>query len=129
MKLDTNRRSSFLLQYELILATHKKQPFITEEVSKKIFHDFIRIGEGHNVTMLDWETHQTYVVVTFKAHPNTQLSKFINAYKSASSRLIKKDFKEIEEQLEDGKFWAEGSCLISFGEVNDELRAEYLNSL
>ena len=29
----------------------------------------------------------------------TELSKFINAYKSASSRLIKKDFPEVRRKL------------------------------
>jgi len=35
----------------------------------------------------------------FTANPNTNISKFINAYKSASSRIIKKEFPEIKQQL------------------------------
>lgn len=31
--------------------------------------------------------------------PKTELSKFINAYKSASSRLIKKEFPSIKSML------------------------------
>ncbi len=34
-----------------------------------------------------------------KAHPKTELSKFINAYKSTSSRLIKKEFPNIKQYI------------------------------
>lgn len=37
--------------------------------------------------------------ILFKAHPNSEISKFINAYKSASSRLLKKEFPQICQKL------------------------------
>lgn len=43
-------------------------------------------------------TGLNHVHVLFKAHPNTELSKFINAYKSASSRLIKKEFPDVRKK-------------------------------
>ena len=33
-----------------------------------------------------------HVHILFRGQPNTEISKLINAYKSASSRIIKKDF-------------------------------------
>ena len=41
--------------------------------------------------------YNDHVHVLFSAHPKTELTRFINAYKSASSRLIliKKEFPEI----------------------------------
>ena len=42
---------------------------------------------------------EDHVHIMFRAHPNTEMSKFINAYKSASSRLIKKDFPEVRRKL------------------------------
>ena len=35
-----------------------------------------------------------HVHVMFRVQPRTELSKFINAYKSASSRLLKKEYTE-----------------------------------
>ena len=40
-----------------------------------------------------------HVHILFKAHPNTEMTKFINAYKSASSRLIKKDFPTVQKNF------------------------------
>ena len=40
-----------------------------------------------------------HVHVMFRAQPKSELSKFINAYKSASSRLLKKEYPQIRERL------------------------------
>ena len=40
-----------------------------------------------------------HVHVLFRGQPNSEISKFINAYKSASSRLIKKEYPEIKKHL------------------------------
>ena len=49
----------------------------------------------------------------FSAHPKSELTKFLNAYKSASSRLIKKEFPEIRQKLWKEYFWSRSFCLIS----------------
>ena len=51
----------------------------------------------------------------FRAQPKTELSKFINAYKSASSRLLKKEYPEIREKLWKEAFWSQSFCLLTTG--------------
>ncbi|HDR6990848.1 TPA: IS200/IS605-like element ISBth16 family transposase, partial [Bacillus cereus] len=51
----------------------------------------------------------------FKAHPNTEMTKFINAYKSASSRLIKRDFPQVKKKLWKEMFWSRSFCLLTTG--------------
>ena len=41
----------------------------------------------------------------FRAQPRSKLSKFINAYKSTSSRLLKKEYPQIKEKLWKEAFW------------------------
>ena len=44
------------------------------------------------------KTHERFLrslFPLFRANPKSELSKFINAYKSASSRLIKKEYPEV----------------------------------
>ena len=43
--------------------------------------------------MQEWNHDEDHVHILFRAHPKSEISKFINAYKSASSRLIKKSFQ------------------------------------
>ena len=45
----------------------------------------------------------------------TEISKFLNAYKSASSRLIKKEYPSIRKQLWKEYFWSRSYCLLTIG--------------
>jgi len=64
----------------------------------------------------------------FKAHSNSELSKFINAYKSASSRLIKKEYLKIKEQLWKEYFWSRSYCLLTTGGAPIEVIKKYIES-
>ena len=54
-----------------------------------------------------------HVHVMFRAQPKSELSKFINAYKSASSRLLKKEYPQIRERLWKEAFWSQSFCLLT----------------
>lgn len=58
----------------------------------------------------------------------SELSKFINAYKSASSRLIKKEYPEIREKLWKDAFWSQSFCLLSAGGAPIETIRAYIES-
>ncbi len=55
-------------------------------------------------------------------------SKFLNAYKSASSRLIKKDFPLIKNQLWKEYFWSRSFCLITTGGAPRDIVREYIEN-
>lgn len=64
----------------------------------------------------------------FKAHPNSELSKFINAYKSASSRLIKRDFPEVRQKLWKEMFWSRSFCLLTTGGAPISVIKKYIEN-
>ena len=69
-----------------------------------------------------------HVHCLLEAHPNSMLSKFINAYKSASSRLIKKEFREIKKQLWKEYFWSRSFCLVTIGDAPLEVVRHYIQT-
>uniref|UniRef100_UPI00046EFF82 transposase n=1 Tax=Paenibacillus zanthoxyli TaxID=369399 RepID=UPI00046EFF82 len=54
--------------------------------------------------------------------------KFINAYKSASSRLIKKDFPEVKTKLWREYFWSQSFCLVTVGGAPLEVLKAYIEN-
>ena len=64
----------------------------------------------------------------FRAKPATEISRFINAYKSASSRLLKKEYPEIREKLWKEYFWSKSFCLITAGGAPVEVIRKYIES-
>lgn len=82
----------------------------------------------YNIRFEDWNHGNDHVHILFNANPNTNISKFINAYKSASSRIIKKEFPEIKQQLWKENFWSTSFCLISTGGATIEVIKKYIES-
>ena len=64
----------------------------------------------------------------FRAQPKSELSKFINAYKSASSRLLKKEDPEIKSKLWKEAFWSQSFCLLTTGGATIEVVRKYIES-
>ncbi|MGG0208405.1 IS200/IS605 family transposase, partial [Bacillus mycoides] len=62
------------------------------------------------------------------AHPNTEMTKFINAYKSASSRLIKRDFPQVKKKLWKEMFWSRSFCLLTTGGSPIDVVKEYIEN-
>ncbi len=128
MQLDTNNHSVFLLYYHLVLVTKYRRKVIDDNISNRLKEIFEKIQNNYNITLQEWNYDKDHIHILFKAHPNTEISKFINAYKSASSRLIKKEFPEIKEQLWKEYFWSRSFCLLTTGGAPIEIIKKYIES-
>lgn len=115
MKLDSNNHSVFSMYYHLVLVVKYRREVFDDKVSDFAKDMFVKLGEKYNISLVEWNHDKDHVHILFKAHPNTELSKFINAYKSASSRLIKKDFPQVRKKLWKEMFWSRSFCLLTTG--------------
>ena len=128
MKLDNNNHSVFLMYYHLVLVTKYRRKVIDETISQRLREIFDYIAVNYNITVIEWNDDKDHIHILFKAQPNSELSKFINAYKSASSRLIKKEYPEIKNKLWKEYFWSRSFCLITTGGVTIDVIREYIES-
>ena len=88
--LESNNHSVFSLNYHLVLVVKYRRKVIDDTISERLQETFQYIAPSYNITLKEWNHDIDHVHVLFSAHPKTELTKFLNAYKSASSRLIKK---------------------------------------
>ena len=125
-ELDSNNHSVFALYYHLVFVVKYRRKVINDNISNRLKEIFEYIQPNYNMTLIEWNHDKDHIHVLFKAHPNTEISKFINAYKSASSRLIKKEFPIIKKQLWKEYFWSRSYCLITTGGVPIEAIKKYI---
>ena len=128
MNLDNNNHSVLLLNYHLVLVVKYRRKVIDDVICARLREIFERIAPNYNIVVLEWNHDKDHVHILFKAEPNSELSKFINAYKSASSRLIKKEFPCIRKQLWKEYFWSRSFCLLTTGGVTIEIIKQYIQS-
>ena len=128
MKLDSNNHSVFSLNYHLILVIKYRRKVLNDDISNRLKEIFEYISPNYNITLEEWEHDKDHIHVLFKAHPKSELSKFINAYKSASSRLIKKEFSNMKKFLWKEYFWSRSYCLITTGGATIDVVKKYIEN-
>ena len=128
MKLDNNNHSVFAMYYHLILVVKYRKKVFDDSISDYARSIFEKIAPSYNISLLEWNHDADHVHILFKAQPNSELSKFINAYKSASSRLIKRDFPELRNKLWKEYFWSQSFCLLTAGGAPIEVIRKYIET-
>lgn len=128
MDLDSNGHSVFLMYYHLVLIIKYRRKVIDDTISNRLKGIFEYIMPKYNITLQEWNHDKDHVHILFKAQPNSEISKFINAYKSASSRLIKKEFSQIRKSLWKEYFWSRSFCLLTTGGAPIEVIKKYIEN-
>ena len=128
VELRGNNHSVFSIHFHLILVVKYRKKVIDERISERLKEIFEYIQDNYNIVLEEWNHDIDHVHVLFRSEPNSNISKFINAYKSGSSRLIKQEYPSIRSGLYKEAFWSQSFCLISTGGANIETIKKYIES-
>ena len=128
MKFDSNNHSVFSMHYHLIMVVKYRRKVIDDMISARLREMFAYIGTPYKIKIEAWNHDIDHIHVMFSAEPKSELSRFINAYKSASSRLIKKEFPQIRKFLWKEMFWSRSFCLLTTGGVTMDTIRQYIDS-
>ena len=116
------------MYYHLILVVKYRRKVIDDAISNRGKEIFLYIADNYGITLEEWNHDLDHVHIMFRAQPKTELSKFTNAYKSASSRLLKKEYPEIRKKLWKEAFWSQSFCLLTTGGAPIETVRQYIES-
>lgn len=111
-----------------MLVIKYRNKIINYKISGRAREIFEYISKNYKICIIEWNYDLDHIHVLFKAQPKSEISKFINAYKSASSRLIKKEFSNIKKYLWKENFWSQSYCLITTGGAPIEILKKYIES-
>ena len=128
MNLDINNHSVFKLSYHLVLVIKYRKKVINDNISNRLREIFENISPKYNITLEEQNHDNDHVHLIFRASPNTEIFKFLNAYKSASIRLIKKEYPIIRKQLWKEHFWSRSYCLLTTGGAPIEVVRKYIEN-
>lgn len=126
--LDSGAHSVFSLNYHLVLVVKYRRKVIDDRISNRLGELFSVIGENYQIEMKEWNHDRDHIHVLFSATPSTDLTQFLCSYKSASSRLIKKEYPEIRRQLWKEYFWSPSYCLLTTGGASIDVIRKYIEN-
>lgn len=125
MEIYGNNHSVFALYYQLVLVTKNRMPIFNDGIVNFNIEKFKQLSKPYLIEIYDYSYEADHMHIKFKAHPKSEISKFINAYKSSTSRLIKKEFKNVE--AEDG-LWEKTYFLITEGVPSKDMIMHYIKT-
>lgn len=128
MKLDTNSHSVFLLNYHLVLCIKYRRRVLNDDISQRLKEIFINTSGTYGITLVEWNHDYDHIHLLFRAKPNSDLSRMLNVYKSASSRRIKNEFPEIRNHLWKEYFWSKSYCLLTTGGATIDVVKRYIET-
>jgi putative transposase len=101
---------------------------LNNEILYYLQKQFEIVGKKYNLHLEEMNHDSDHVHILFRAEPRSEISKFINAYKSSTSRMIKQLYPYVKEKLWKSKFWSQSFCLITSGGVTTEVIKQYIES-
>lgn len=126
MKYDNNYHSVYKINYYILFCVKYRRKVITDKISKRLKNIFLKICSKYKISLIEQERDIVHIHLLISVAPVTELSKFINAYKSASSRLVKKEFPAIKSELWKEYFWSRSFLVLSKGGANLETIKKYI---
>ena len=120
------QHSVYNITIHLVLVVKYRRNVIDDVISERIKDIFESIGSTHDVDILEWNHDTDHVHTILSISPSTNLNKYINAAKAASSRLIKKEFPSIKLKLYKNVFWTRGFYVDSTGSTQTDVMNNYI---
>ena len=129
--IDKNLHAVFDLEYHLVIVTKYRHPVLTEEVKASLLRHTYRLFETNfDCEVLEINTDKDYIHILFSAKPQVQLSKLVNSYKTATSRLLRKEFAEfLAPYYWKPYFWSRSYFISIASECSQDAVTTYIKNL
>lgn len=125
----TNRHACFLLQYHLVLVTKYRKPILLGDIDLFIKNYAKEYFNSHNCAILELESDKDHIHMLFEAPVNIELTKFINGFKTISSRMARKRFQGILNMyFWKQYFWSRSYFITTVSENTTEIVKAYIKN-
>ena len=125
--LDKGQHSVYSLYYHFIqVVKYRKKVFINDAMVDFLKMKIREISETFNVDVLDIECDKDHFNMIFKATPSLNITKYINAIKTITSREIQRNFPIVKNELYNNKFWSPSYFLATSGQATLDVMHKYI---
>ncbi|EJG0024301.1 transposase [Vibrio parahaemolyticus] len=116
------------MHYHLVLVTKYRRRCITPEVAAYLESQYKRLLETWDCELLECNGEPDHLHLLISANPKIQPSKRVNSLKTATSRLVRKEFSEhLGKFYWKPVFYSRSYCLVSCGGAPLEIVKQYLD--
>jgi len=125
-----NAHAVYALSYHMVQCIkYRKKVFYNDEIINFLKERTLSIANRYGIKIQAIETDMDHVHILFESKPQIDILKFINNWKSATSKSIRNRFRnDIKNKLYNNKFWSDSYCLITTGQVTLDMVKKYVEN-
>lgn len=128
-KLDKSSHSVYSLNHHFIQCIKYRRNILDkEEIIDELKQRTKKIAEVYGIEIINMETDKDHIHILFKNKPQTNLVKFINNWKSATSKALRNKFPEIKNKLWKNVLWSPSYCLLTTGQTTLDQLKKYVEN-
>lgn len=118
------------MSYHLVLVTKYRNKCLNKDMIGFLEGEFRRLLLNQDCGLVEFNGEEDHVHLLIEMHPSIQPSKLINSLKTASSRLLKREFGDILEKHYWGTkaIWNRSYCLLTVGGAPLEVLRAYIEN-
>jgi putative transposase len=127
--LDKGSHSVYSLHYHFVQCVkYRRNALVNPEIIDFLKDKIRSISITFNVTVVEIECDKDHFHMIFTGTPTLQLSKYINAIKTITSREIRKKYPEVKEMLWKDAFWSRSYFVATTGQVTLSVLKQYVEN-
>jgi len=90
----------------LVIITKYKKKVFTETMCERLHFYFNRVCDDFGCKLVESRGEKDYVHVLIEPLPHTTPSRLVNSLKGVSSRILRQEFPELEQDYWKGGLWS-----------------------
>ena len=122
----TGSHTRHRLQYHLVWIPKYRKRVLRGKIVirlKRLLYDACRMNKW---LMSELSIQEDHVHIIIQTNPRDSVAEIVQRLKGGTSRVIRKEFPELEEFLWGDSFWADGYFAETVGNVDEEVVKRYI---
>jgi putative transposase len=118
----------FSIQLHIVFVTKYRRKVLTQAMIETMKPVLERVLEANQSILSEFNGEPDHVHLLIDLHPDNNISALISSLKSASSRILRQEFKEEIDKVYWGKakLWHDSKCIVSCGGAPLEIVKKYI---
>ena len=124
----TGSHTKHRLRYHIVWIPKKRKRLLDKVVSKKLTEI---LYEGCHINKWWIESlaiKQDHIHILIQIKPRESVAKVVQLLKGGSSRILRKEFPDLEEFVWGDSLWCDGYFVTTVGEVDEGIVKRYISS-
>ena len=124
----TKRHVVFSLHLHLVFISKCRKKVFSDLMIERLEYHFRRICDDFGCRLIESNGETDHVHLLIEPVPHTTPSKLVNSLKGVSSRLLRKEFPELERYFWKGGLWSPSYFIASCGGAPLSMVRKYIEN-